>query len=432
MLTAAHTNQGRLLSLRPAHRRLTRRAGAVTAVVLVVGALSACGSSSSGSTSRDASATTQNAAKTSSNLGAFNAKVNSDVAAALARQTPAGNGQPTTGPKGAKGKTVLIVPPGTRAATQGGFRVAWAARDAALSLGWKVDFITPTTPGPTEYEAAVQQGISQHVDGIFTVSIDGALIPTVLQQAKAAGIKLVGEVAANTNSSVTGDTGIYDGFAPSYRSLVQTGYLLGEEAYKLTSGHIRAIDMVATGYGIITGRLQGWLKFISACQAAGGDCKVLDSVKFTGSQITTQLPQLTASAARSNPTWNVLWPGFDSGLPFMEPGIRTAGLLSSGSLAVGFDGNAQNLREIRSGGFEKATIGLSTVCLGYAGMDIMNRLFAGAKTDVLGDHGCQNKLLAQANVPSSGAWWGDFDPRPLYWKLWGVPTPANPTPLSQL
>jgi ribose transport system substrate-binding protein len=331
-----------------------------------------------------------------------------------------------------KGKTILIIPPGTRAATEGGFRVAWAARDAALSLGWKVDFITPTTPDPTAYEAAVQKGIALHVNGILTVSIDGALIPTALQQAKAAGIKLVGEVAANTNSSVNGDTGIYDGFAPSYRSLLQTGYLLGEEAYQLTGGHIRAIDMYVSGYGIITGRLQGWIKFIKACQAAGGDCKVLATQDFTGSQITTTLPQLTASAARSNPTFNVLWPGFDSGLPFMEPGLRSAGLAGRGTFAAGFDGNSENLQQIRSGGYEKATIGLSTVCLGYAGIDIMNRLFAGQTSGVYGEHGCQNKLLTRADVPASGAWWGDFDPRPLYWKLWGVPSPAHPTPLSQM
>jgi hypothetical protein len=62
----------------------------------------------------------------------------------------------------------------------------------------------------------------------------------------------------------------------------------------------------------------------------------------------------------------------------------------------------------------------------------MNRLFAGQTSDVLGDHGCQNKLLTQADVPGSGAWWGDFDPRPMYWKLWGVPTPTNATPLSQM
>src|SRR5579863_2444738 len=166
----------------------------------------------------------------SSALVAFNAKVNRDLAAANAKQTPARNGQPTTGPKGEKHKTVLIIPPGSRAATQGGFRVAWAARDAALSLGWKVDFVTPTTSSPAAYEAAVQQGISQHVNGIITVSIDASVIPTALQQASKAGIKLVSGVGANTNSSVSGDTGVYEGFAPSYKSLVQGGYLLGEEA----------------------------------------------------------------------------------------------------------------------------------------------------------------------------------------------------------
>jgi ribose transport system substrate-binding protein len=428
MSRATHASPDRLRSL---ERRSPRSAALAATAAVLVAALSGCGNSS-GSDGAAAPTTKDATATPSANLTSFNAKVNSDVAAALSTQTPAGNGQPTTGPQGAKGKTIMIIPPGTRAATQGGYRVAWAARDAALSLGWKVDFLTPANSDPTDYAAAVQQGIAQHVDGILTVSIDGAVIPTALQQAKGAGVKLVGEVAANTNSNVNGDTGVYDGFAPSYRSLVQTGYLLGEEAYKLTGGHVHGIDMVATGYGIITGRLQGWLKFIKACQAAGGDCQVVDTVNFTGAQITTQLPTLTASAARSNPSWNVLWPGFDSGLPFMEPGLRSASLLDAGKIAVGFDGNAQNLQEIRSSGFEQATIGLSTVCLGYAGIDAMNRLFAGQTAGVLGDHGCQNKLLTRSNVPASGAWSGDFDPRAQYWKLWGVTTPSQPTPLSEM
>ncbi len=412
-------------------RSLMRVVGASAATLLAVAAVVGCGGSSSSSTASSSAGSSSSAATSSSQLAAFSAKVDSDVAAALAKQTAAGNGQPTTGPKGLKGKTIMIIPPGPRAATEGGFRIAWAARDAALSLGWKVDFITPT-PSPTDYEAAIQKGIALHVDGILAVSIDGDVIPTALQQANAAGIKLVGEAAANTNSSINGDTGIYGGFAPSYRSGVQNGYLLGEEAYKQTGGHIRAIDMEISGYGYVTARFQGWNEFIKACQAAGGDCKVLATRYFTGSQITTTLPQLTASEARSNPTFNVLWSGFDSGLPYMEQGLRSAGLANAGTFAVGFDGNSENIQTIRSGGYERATVGLSTVCLGYAGVDIMNRLFAGQTSDVYGDHGCQNKLLTAATVPTSGPWWGDFDPRPLYWKLWGVQAPASPTPLGQM
>jgi ribose transport system substrate-binding protein len=410
-------------------RKIHRQAGALAAALLASASLAACGSSTS---TKSASSQVGAAGTKSSSLAAFNAKVSRDLAAATAKQTPTANGQPTTGPKAVKGKTIEIIPPGTRAATQGGFRTEWAARDAALSLGWKVDFVTPTASSPSAYEAAVQQGISQHVDGIVTATIDGDVIPSALQQAEQAGIKLVGGVGANTHSDLSGDTGIYEGFVPSYRSEVAGGYLLGEAAYKLGGGHIRAIDMDATGFGIITARLQGWLEFIKACQAAGGDCKVLDTVQFTGAQITTDLPQLTAEAARSNPNFNVLWPGFDSGLPFMEPGLRAAGMLGGGRFAVGFDGNSQNLQEIRTSGFEKATIGLSTVCIGYAQIDVMNRLFSGQSTALLGSHGCENKLITQADMPTTSQWWGDFDPRPLYWKLWGVSRPANPTSLSEM
>jgi ABC-type sugar transport system substrate-binding protein len=111
----------------------------------------------------------------------------------------------------------------------------------------------------------------------------------------------------------------------------------------------------------------------------------------------------------------------------MIQGLQSAGLVNGKAFAVGFDGNTPNLKLIHSDGFEKATVGTSTMCIGYAAVDNLNRLFNGQKP-LLGDaQGCANKLLIKSNVPASGPWWGDVDVRADYWKLWGISAPSNPT-----
>jgi ribose transport system substrate-binding protein len=396
------------------HRR-TKSITAAAAVTIVL-ALATTGCTSTGNSSGGA-------ATGGPGLTTFADKVNADVKAALAKQTEA---VPATGPKAVKGKSVVIVAPGG-SSQEGAYRLSHAAQDAAESMGWKVTYINANTD-VGQMNAAIQKAIAIGADGVITLSIDGSVLLSALQQAHAAGIKLVGVAAANSD----GETGVYDALVPNVGLGESDGYLMGQQAYKATGGHIHSLDMSAQGYGYIDARERGWEKFMKDCQEAGGDCKIEQTVKFSAGDIVTKLPQLTASAARSNSDWNVLWSGFDSGISFMEQGIQQAGLTKENAIAVGFDGNTPNLEQIRKGGFQSSTMGLPTVCLGYAAVDNINRLFAGSPVLDGPATGCKSKLLELSNVPTSGPWWGDADPRPSYWKLWGVEAPSQPTDVSKL
>lgn len=417
------------------------------AVILTTGAalllMTACGGSSSSSESSSAASAAPAASSAAASaaasaapaassaaatagaadgLAGFESTIAEEVTAALAPQT---SHVPTEGPKGKKDVSVVIVPP-AGATTEGGYRTSKAAVDAANSLGWKVTYINPEGD-VNKMNEAIQKAIAIGADGIITVSIDGSLTLSALQQAKDAGIKLVGVAAANSE----GETGIYDVMVPDVASGEQNGYLLGQAAYNMMGKKVQSIDMAVKGFGYVDARQRGWEKFMADCEAAGGDCKILATTDFAAADIGTKLPQMTAATARSNPDFNVLWGGFDSGITFMEQGLQQGGLDGS-SNAFGFDGNNANLDQIRNDGYEKATVGLSTMCLGYAAVDNLNRLLSDTEPLVGAEQGCANKLLTKENVPASGPWWGDVDVRPDYWKLWGVPTPATPAPAEEL
>ncbi len=357
-----------------------------------------------------------------SSLASFEAHLEQVAEEASAKQTQK---PPTTGPKGAKDKSIVIIPP-AGASTEGGWRIAQAAKDAAESLGWKVTLINPEGEQP-RMAAAVERAITIHADGIVVVSIDGQVILSQLEQAKAAGIKLVAAAAANSE----GETGIYESLVPSLKSGEEDGYALGAKAYELGEKKVNALQLNDKEFGYVVARHEGWQQFIDECKEKGGECETVNETQFIASDITTTLPQITASAAQANPGWNVLWSGFDSSLTFMMQGLQQAGLEQPGSFGVGFDGNTPNLNIIREGGFEKATIGLSSMWIGYAMIDNMNRLFHEQEPLSGEEEGIKNKLLTAENIPPKGPWWGDEDIRPYYWKLWGVhPTsPANPEEL---
>lgn len=407
--------------------RLGRGRVTAAAAVALLAAVTACSSSSKSSSPNtsggsDTSSSSGGSSASAGSLKAFEAKVAADVTKAKATQTQSA---PASGPKGAEGKTIIMVPP-AGASTEGGYRTALAAQDAAKALGWKTLLINPEGD-PSKMNAAVQKAIAIKADGIAIVSIDAGVVQNALNQAKKAGIKVVGSIAANSN----GDTGIFQSLVPSLASGEQNGYVLGEETYLQTKGHIRAVELMDSEFGYVVARQKGWNKFIADCQAAGGDCKTLSTTNFLAADIQTKLPGLTAQTLRAHPDFNVLWSGFDSGLTFMIQGAQQAGLVSGKSFAVGFDGNTPNLDTIRKGGYERATVGLSTMWIGYAMIDNMNRLFAGQPTLTGDQEGIKNKLLVKDNVPTSGPWWGDKDVRAEYWKVWGV-TPTSPAKAQDL
>lgn len=383
--------------------RQVRLALGSTALVGLL-ALAAVASGFGGESSKKGAGVMPQRAKASAGaIDNFNAKVNRDFAAKTAKQTFR---SPSTGPKAVAGKSIVIVP--CAMAAEGCARPARWALEAAKRIGWDAQIIDPAGD-PSKMSDAVRRAIQLGADGLVLEAIDAKVILAALKEARKANI-------AVTCFFCAAAPGIYDHVIPAPASFVTDGYTLGQAAYKLSGGDVRAVMMIDREFELLGFRLRGTEKFVSDCKAAGGKCDILDRQNFLITQLATRVPQLAASLARKNSTFNILWADYDAGLNFMIQGLQQAGLLRGSRFAVSFDANVANLDRIRTNKFQKATIGLPMRWIGYAQIDDLNRIFAGGRAV---DSGVHSKLLVKQNVPRAGAWDGDRDVRLAYRKIWG-------------
>jgi ribose transport system substrate-binding protein len=372
---------------------------ATLAAILVAGVLAAgCGSSSS-STSTAAGS---NAAQKSGTAATFLTKAKTIVAGAAAPITPT---VPTSGPKGVKGKLVVMIP--CSAAAQGCAALDNWFATAAKVLDWRTLQIDPAGD-PGKMADAVQKAINIKANGIYTSAIDASTIAAPLASAKTAGLKSVCASCTNTN-------GLYTESLPAQPNYVKDGYDLAAQAYVDNGGKLRMILVEDSEFGNTRLRQQGARQFVRDCQSAGGDCKIVATVNVLIANISTSVPNQVASVARQNPDWNTLWAPYDAILTFVIPALKQAGVANG--KAYGFDPIDLNLKWIREGNVEAATVATPYRWQGYAAVDIINRALQGQPTT---DEGVRDKLLTKANLPASGAYLDDQDVSSAYKKLWGV------------
>ncbi len=377
--------------LRPRGRQLAIVVSALVASLV----LAACGGGDDDSDSNSSNV------GSSADLTAFQEQVDKGFEAASEPQTTK---PPTEGPKAQPGKLVVI---SCAMSAEGCARPSRAAMEAGKAIGWDTTLID-ADGDPQKMAAAVTRAQSLGADAIALMAIDSSTIKEPLEQASEAGIYL--SCFACVDSAK-----VYDSLIPPEGDLTKAGYTIGQAAYKLSDGNVQMIQMIDKEFEVLGLRREGTDKFMSECQAAGGDCEVIAQANYLITELSTKVPSITSTVVRQNPDFTVLWGSYDAGMTFMSQGISQAGI-NTDAFGVSFDANEANLDEIRDGGFQKATIGLPMQWVGYAMVDDLNRLIAGEKTV---DQGVQYKLLYADNVPDSGPWDGDFDVRPDYLKVWG-------------
>lgn len=334
-------------------------------------------------------------------LDDFNAKVDQLYAAGIAPQTAT---PPASGPKAVPGKTIVNIP--CAMAAEGCARIARALQEGAAILGWKSIVIDPAGD-PSKMADAVQKAISIRADAIFLTSVDSNVIKGALQQAEDAGIKIIGTASGDPEH-------MYDALPMNPDIFTEDGYKMAATGYKMEGHKLHAIVMRDQDFYVVENRTKGVLKFIDECKAAGGDCSIVAMQNFLVGDLATRLPQQTANLVRQHPDFNVLFPGYDAALNFMIQGLSMAGLTDNG-IGVGADANVANLEIIRNDGFQKASVGIPSEWIAYAGLDDLNRIFAGQKPV---DQGISTKILIKSNLPPTGAWSGDMDFRAAYKKIW--------------
>jgi ribose transport system substrate-binding protein len=336
-------------------------------------------------------------------LDAFNAKAKALVESASKPQIGL---PPESGPPIVPGKTIVIIPCAMGA--EGCARMARGAEQAAALIGWK-SLLIDGAGDPSQMANAIRRAVSIKADGIALAAIDGRTVLGALKEARAAGLKIVSTSGYN-------DEDVFQAMDPTPESFVDDGYKVAASAYLMANGRLHALEMTDNEFASVRSRMEGVHKFISDCEAAGGDCKMLASDNYLVADLTTRVPQQAVALVRRYPDYDYLFAAYDAGLNFMIQGLHAAGLDTKGA-GASFDANVANLDNIRKGGYERVSVGQPMEWFGYGLVDQLNRIFAGAP---LVEENFTSKVLVKDNLPASGAWAGDVDFRAAYKKAWGL------------
>lgn len=362
-------------------------------------ALSAC----SGEVVEDA-ATGDDTGAASGDLAEFETKVGQIVTERSAEIT---DPPPAEGPEAAPGKKVYVI--ACIMAAEGCARESRTAMEAGEAIGWDMTLVD-TGSLPDKMNAAVQQAIDDRADGIIVQAIDMQTLAAPLTKAKQAGIKIVCFACVNHE-------GIADQTIPSEESFFDDGYALGAAMYQATGGSPKLIVMKDESFGVVGIRHEGTVKFFEDCQAAGGDCEIVETLDFLVTELTTRVPQIAAGAVRQHPEANAIWMPYDSAGSFITQGLRQVNVAPGTVGLYGFDGNEANITAVRNGDYQMASMAGPFEWVGYAQVDGLNRLFQGEQPV---DDVVKIRLVTPDSLPENDAWSGDIDFKPGYLKVWGV------------
>jgi ribose transport system substrate-binding protein len=322
---------------------------------------------------------------------------------------------PTSGPAAQKGKNVYFVSCGQSAA--GCADPAAGAVEAGEALRWNVTVVDGAFNVGGAYNTALRQAIAAKPDGIVLEAIDCSSVRPALQEAKDAGIPVVGYASFDCDEETDGGSGMFaykiipnavdETVGDFYQRFgrYQAAYLLDTTAAPTNAIWLNETDDIPSMEHINS----GFHDAMSTCS----DCTVTD-VDFTENNLTAVGPALT-SAILQNPEANALAPGYDTPYAF---GAAKA-LLESGAAdrltVLTGQGTSVGMDMIRNGQ-AKAAIAWDATYGGWMSMDTLNRFFAGEEQVPQG-WGFQLVQDASGAQPGKG-WATTIDYKSDYTEVW--------------
>ncbi len=323
---------------------------------------------------------------------------------------------PTSGPKAAQGKKliVLVVTDARNGGAQG---AADGAVEAAKSLGWETRMLDGqgTVPG---HASAFQQAIAMKPAGILNAGIDSAEQQDLLEQAAAAGIKIVGWHAGPKAGPVEGIPAVFTNVTTDPLEVANSA---GYEAVVKSNGHAGVVLFTDSIYAIATAKTNFSKAAVEGCKG----CKILEIADTPIADLSNRMGQLTTSLlSKYGAKWTYSIAVNDLYYDFSAPSLQAAGVdpakgapqqISSG------DGSVPAFKRIRDQQYQLATVAEPLNQQGWIMIDEMNRAFAGEKPSGFVPH---VHLFTAENVDKDGGADNKFDPgngyRDEYKKIWGV------------
>ncbi len=322
---------------------------------------------------------------------------------------------PTTGPKAQGKKLIAIVSTDQR---NGGAQGAGdGAAEAAKAMGWDVRQLDGqgTVPG---HATALTQAIAMKPQGILNVGIDSKEQQPLLEQAAAAGIKIVGWHAGPTAGPIEGIPAVFTNVTTDP---IEVATSAGLEAVVKSGGHAGVILFTDSIYAIATAKTNAERAAVAGCKG----CKVLEVVDTPIADLSNRMGQLTTSLlSKYGKQWTYSIAVNDLYYDFSAPSLQAAGVDPANGfpqqISAG-DGSVPAFKRIRDKQYQIATVAEPLNLQGWIMVDEINRAFAGEKPSGFVPH---VHLFTADNVEKDGGKDNKFDPgngyRDEYKKIWGV------------
>ncbi len=322
---------------------------------------------------------------------------------------------PTTGPKAQGKKLVIYVSADQK--NGGASGVGDGAQEAAKAIGWDFRILDGQGSVPAR-SSALTQAIALKPDGIILGTIDAAEQAPIIEQAIAAGIKVVGWHAGPGPGKIQAVPGVFTNITTDPNEVAKASALYAVVDSGGTAGVILFTDSI---YAIATAKTNAEKAAVEGCKG----CKVLSVEDTPIGDLSNRMGQLTTSLlAKYGKAWTYSIAVNDLYYDFSAPSLQAAGI----DPAVGYprqiaagDGSVPAFERIRQKQYQLATVAEPLHLHGWQCIDEMNRALAGQPPSGYVAH---VHLFINANIDKDGGAHNIFDPgngyKDQYKKIWGV------------
>ena len=281
---------------------------------------------------------------------------------------------PTDASPAVPGKTIMLISCGQ--ANDNCVDMGRGVNDAAKILNWKV-ILCDGALDPVKAQACFRQAGSQKVDGIVNLAWDCPNVKAPLQQAVAAGIKVVGVHAFDCGQVTSGDKNLFTDFI-SYGSRYADqpaawrawGAAMGVAALKAANGGAVLYPNDSAEFASFKFMGEGWhAKVTELCSS----CKVYD-LPWTVSEAGPKLEAKIQAQLLQHPDITEVSTAVNPALGFFN-GVQQSGKAGKVALVEGH-GSITEGDWVRAGKMT-ALIGWPVDWWGFAALDTLNSSFAG-------------------------------------------------------
>lgn len=311
------------------------------------------------------------------------------------------------------GKTVWIISFG-QVVESVGYQVQ-GAKDAMEALGWKVNVFDGQVQ-PNEWLSGVQQAVAAGADGIILADIDCAPIKNGLEQAKQAGIPVVGIESNDCDPSLESVVSYAEGDFLSYMKSLGSDSALwlvnqvgsGSKIIELRETDTSITIAISDGY-------QATLK--DKCP----DCTNV-VVDFTAADLGPGLQEKVQQALLRNPDAKGLMVPYDDVVNLSSSAAVVASGRAKDLKVVSIGGTVGGMDLMKQGRGLTADLLVPTRWEGFASVDWLIRLFDGEQpTPQDAATGIGTILVdAHSDLPAKGLPPVNIDFEAAYYKAWGV------------